>query len=190
MKTSQAGRDFLHKKETCQLVAYPDPLTGGAPWTCGWGSTGPSIGPGTIWTQEQADQRFEEQLAGFEGMLNNAITTEVSQPQWDALISILYNVGPGNSRKDGIIKLKSGAPSTLLRMVNERDFAGAAAQFERWVSPGSRVENGLRIRRKEERKIFESKPVMGNPISQVKTPAVNPFAAFLQWLASILKRKP
>ena len=142
--------------EECRLEAYPDPLTGGAPYTCGWGTTGPSIGPDTEWTQEQADERFDEDLTRFEGMLNNAITTELTQGQWDALISILYNVGPGGSKKDGIIKLKSGQPSTLLRMVNEQDFAGAAEQFERWISPGSSVSHGLLLRRQRERKVFES----------------------------------
>jgi len=157
MKTSQVGRDLIQGFEQCRLVAYPDPgSSNGVPWTCGWGATGPSIGPGTVWTQEQADERFDEDLSQFEYMLNNALTTIVTQGQWDALISCLYNVGPGGKNKDGIIRLKSGGPSTLLRLVNARDFAGAAAQFERWISPGSSVSNGLLRRRKAERKVFES----------------------------------
>lgn len=188
MKTSQVGRDLIMDFEGCSLEAYPDPKTGGAPWTCGWGATDPSIGPGTVWTQEQADERFDEHLTMFEGMLNNAITTEITQGQWDALVSILYNVGPGGTKKDGIIKLKSGAPSTLLRMVNERNFAGAAAQFERWVSPGSSVTKGLLRRRQAERKVFESLPVATIPVAPA-APVASPFAVFLQWLAGILKRK-
>lgn len=191
MKTSQVGRDLIMDFEGCKLEAYPDPKTGGAPWTCGWGATGPSIGPGTTWTQEQADERFDEHLTLFEGMVNNAITTEITQGMFDALVSITYNVGPGGSKKDGIIKLKSGAPSTLLRLVNARDFEGAAAQFERWVSPGSNVERGLLRRRQAERRVFESMPVAAPavvaPVATV-SPAVNPFAAFLQWLAGILAR--
>lgn len=193
MKTSQVGRDLIMDFEGCRLEAYPDPKTGGAPWTCGWGATDPSIGPGTVWTQEQADERFDEHLTLFEGMLNNAVTTTITQGQWDALISILYNVGPGGSRKDGIIKLKSGAPSTLLRLVNARDFEGAAREFERWVSPGSSVERGLLRRRQAERRVFKSLPpasVVIAPVAPV-APVVNPFAAFLQWLAGILaRRKP
>jgi lysozyme len=191
VKTSQVGRDLIMDFEGCRLEAYPDPKTGGAPWTCGWGATGPSIGPGTVWTQEQADERFDEHLTYFEGLLNNAITTTITQGQWDALISILYNVGPGGSKKDGIIKIKSGAPSTLLRMVNARDFEGAAAQFERWVSPGSNVERGLLRRRQAERRVFESvppAPVVVAPVAPV-APVVNPFAAFLRWLAGILARR-
>ena len=156
MRTSEVGRNLIMGFEDCRLVAYPDPATGGAPFTIGWGTCGPSIGPGTVWTQEQADERFDEDLTSFEGILNNAITTTVTQGQWDALLSILYNVGPGGTKRDGIIKLKSGAPSTLLRMVNARDFAGAAAQFERWISPGSNVSRGLLRRRQAERKVFES----------------------------------
>lgn len=156
MKTSERGRDLIQSFEACRLTAYPDPLTGKSPWTCGWGSTGPSIGPGTTWTQEQADERFGVDLAGFEAMIDDAVTVELTQGQFDALVSILYNVGPGSSRRDGIVKLKSGNPSTLLRFVNAGDFAKAARQFLLWVSPGSAVERGLRRRREAEMELFLS----------------------------------
>ena len=191
MKASQVGRDLIMDFEGCRLEAYPDPKTGGAPWTCGWGATGPSIGPGTVWTQEQADERFDEHLTLFENMVNNAITTEITQGMFDALVSITYNVGPGRPPKDGLTQLKAGAPSTLLRLVNARDFEGAAAQFERWVSPGSNVERGLLRRRQAERRVFESIPVAAPAVvvPVVAVTAPNPFAAFLQWLAGILARR-
>lgn len=143
--------------EHCVLKAYPDPKTGGDPWTCGWGSTGPDIGPGTVWTQDQADTRFARDIAEkFEPLVRKHVLAPLNQGQFDALVSIISNVGPGRIKRpgdegrDGIIVLKTGQPSSLLRMLNAGDFSGARGQFLRWVSPGSNVELGLRRRRTAE----------------------------------------
>lgn len=154
MKTSEAGYELIKRFEGCFLVAYPDPKSGGDPYTVGWGSTGPDVRRGTVWTQEQADAHLTRDVERFEAMANNAITVAVTQGQWDAFISILFNVGPGSAHKDGILRLKSGIPSTLLRMLNAGDYDGCADQFLRWVSPGSNVERGLKRRRTAERIVF------------------------------------
>lgn len=154
MQVSKAGYDLLKKFEGCDLAAYPDPKTGGEPYTCGWGATGAGITPGTVWTQAQADARLVHDVERFEAMANNAIQVPVTQGQFDAFVSILFNVGPGSAKRDGIIRLKSGMPSTLLRMLNARDYDGCADQFSRWVSPGSNVERGLKRRRAAERTLF------------------------------------
>jgi lysozyme len=158
VKTSSIGLDLIKHFESCKLAAYPDPKTGGAPWTVGWGATGSGIGPGTVWTQEQADARLLEDVGQRETMVNNAVTVPLTQGQFDAVVSIVFNVGAGSKYKDGIIRLKSGQPSTLLRMLNARDYDGCAEQFMRWVSPGSNVENGLRRRRTAERARFLEQP--------------------------------
>lgn len=150
MKTSKAGQDLIKRFESCRLKAYPDPKTGGAPWTVGWGSTGPDIGPNTVWSQAYADARFLEELDPREEDITDSVKVPLTQGQFDALVSILFNVGHGNSRRDGIIQLKDGRPSTLLRKLNAGDYAGAAAEFPKWCSPGSNVENGLRRRRNAE----------------------------------------
>lgn len=179
MFTSPDGVELIHHFETCVLTAYPDPRSplsiacrkakvdplrythldgwrdySGDPWSIGWGSTGADIVPGLVWTQEQADRRFSVMLSDFEEMVAAAVTAPLVQHEFDALVSIVYNVGPGSSRKDGIIRLRSGRPSTLLRMLNELDYEGAAEQFIRWVSPGSNVEAGLRRRRRAETAMF------------------------------------
>ncbi|MGJ7508672.1 lysozyme [Variovorax sp. GT1P44] len=156
MKCSAVGLDLIKEFESCELKAYPDPKTGGAPWTVGWGATGPGIGPGTVWTQEQADARLASDVGLRETMVNNAVTVPVTQGQFDALVSIVFNVGAGSSSRDGIIRLKDGRPSTLLRKLNARDYQGASEAFDSWISPGSNVENGLRRRRKAEREVFDS----------------------------------
>ena len=156
MKLSPKGLALLRQFEGCRLRAYPDPLSGGDPWTIGWGSTGPDIFSGIEWTQAQCDARQALMNAEFEGIVNRVVTVPLTQGQFDAMVSILSNVGEGNSRKDGIVRLKSGGPSTLLRKLNARDYAGAAAQFLLWISPGSNVEAGLRRRRVAEVALFNS----------------------------------
>lgn len=150
MKSSQKLQDYLKSKETLRLKAYPDPKTGGDPWTIGYGATGADIKPGTVWTKEKAEQRFQDDLAQFEFMVNDTVKVPLTQGQFDALVSIYYNVGPGSKTRDGVVRLKDGRPSTLLRKLNEGDYVSARAEFGRWVSPGTNVERGLRIRRGEE----------------------------------------
>ena len=155
MQTSPNGIALLHHFEGCKLKAYPDPKTGGAPWTIGYGHTGPDVHEGLVWTQKQADAAFIEDIAVFEDIAGWAIDVDVTQGQWDAFVSILYNVGPGSKYKDGIVRLKNGKPSTLLRKLNARDYAGCKAEFGKWISKGSAVENGLRRRRAAEALMFD-----------------------------------
>ena len=154
MNASENCFAVIRKFETCCLTSYPDPITRGAPYACGWGACGPEIGPGVVWTQDRADRRLVGDVAQRELVAAHAITVPVTQGQFDAVVSILYNVGAGNSERDGIIRLKSGAPSTLLRMLHAGDADGAADQFLRWVSPGSNVVNGLMKRRTVEQAVF------------------------------------
>lgn len=156
MKISPAGLRLIKSFEGCRLQAYPDPKTGNTPWTIGWGATGADVVPGTVWTQAQADARLVADLEEFENIVRANVTVDLTQGQFDALVSIVYNVGPGGKLKDGIIRLKNGQPSSLLRFLNEWDYQAAGEQFLRWVSPGSPVEAGLRRRRQAELALFKS----------------------------------
>ncbi len=153
MKTSQAGKDLIKRFESCSLKAYPDPKSGGAPWTCGWGET-QGVTPDTWWTQAEADRRFEESLVQFENLVCKHVTHAMTQGQFDAFVSIIFNVGTGNQWKDGICRLKDGRPSTLLRKFNAGDEQGAEAEWLKWISPGSNVERGLLRRRQAELALF------------------------------------
>jgi lysozyme len=156
MITSQKGSDFIAEIEGgFKLKAYPDPKTGGAPWTCGAGCTGRDIGPDTVWSLNFAQLRFAAALASRESVINNEIAVPLTQGQFDALVSILYNVGYGSPAKDGIFMLKNGQPSTLIRKLRAGDYAGASAEFPKWCSPGTNVENGLRRRRLAEQAMFD-----------------------------------
>lgn len=144
MKTSTNGVQVLHYFEQCRLKAYPDPATGGAPYTIGWGDTGPDVKPGLIITQDEADARFAKRLVReFEPGVAGAITKMPSQAQFDGMVCLAYNIGLGNFRA-----------STLVRKFNAGDFAGAAEQFLVWNKAAGKVMLGLRRRRAAERALF------------------------------------
>lgn len=144
MKTSTNGVQVLHYFEQCRLEAYPDPATGGAPWTVGWGDTGPDVKPGTCISQDEADARFARRLVReFEPGVMEALTRTPSQAQFDGMVSLAYNIGVGNFTK-----------STLVRKFNAGDDAGAAEQFLVWNRAAGKVMLGLRRRRAAERALF------------------------------------
>lgn len=91
----------------------------------------------------------------FVKLANANLKVALNQNQFDALVSILYNVGPGVPKvKDGIIVLRTGKPSTLLANINAGAFAAAAQQFLVWDKVGGSVVRGLENRREAERKLF------------------------------------
>lgn len=144
MKTSSDGIEVLHYFESCRLEAYPDPGTGGAPWTIGWGDTGPDVGEGLTITQADANARFARKLAiEFEPGVVKALHVDATRSQFDALVCLAYNIGTG---------ALSG--STLLRKFNAGDAVGAQDQFAVWNRSGGRVMLGLRRRRAAEAALF------------------------------------
>lgn len=153
MTPSQAAIKLIQKSESCakrrkdgRLDAYPDPGSGGDPWTIGWGSTGPDIKPGTIWTQKQADDRFAEHLAQFARNVTRAIAgAPTTQHQFDAMVSLAYNIGVHAFRN-----------STVLRKHKNGDHKGAAAAFGMWNKSRGKVLRGLTIRRAAEKELYLS----------------------------------
>lgn len=124
--------------------AYPDPGTGGDPWTIGWGSTGKDIAKGARWTQQQCDDRLSGDLETFSAGVHKALGgAPTSQAQFDALVTFAYNVGLAN--------LKS---STLLKKHIAGDHAGAAQEFARWNKANKKVMAGLTRRRAAEAALY------------------------------------
>ena len=158
MKASADCLTLIKSFESCKLDAYPDPKTGGQPFTCGWGATGPDIKLTTMWTQMQADYRLASDVGQFEAVVNKSVTHSMTQGQFDAFVSLVFNIGPGSSQKDGIVRLESGQPSTLLRMFNAGDIGGCETQWMRWCSPGTSVTHGLLRRRQAELELFRRTP--------------------------------
>lgn len=129
--------------EGCRLEAYPDPATGGDPWTIGWGQTGPRIEKGVIWTQAQADKALEDDLRIRAVRVSELVTTNIIPQMKAALVDFAYNVGLAN--------LES---STLLKNLNKEDWQGAADEFPRWKYANGKILPGLVIRRDRERSLF------------------------------------
>jgi lysozyme len=149
MKISDNGVELIKKFEGCKLTAYPDSGTGGAPWTIGYGWThsvnGLPVQAGMIISQTIAEELLQRGIAQVEKYVNQLLHVSVNQNQFDALVSFAYNVG----------KTKF-ANSTLLKLINERNFDGAATQFSYWNKAGSNVLPGLIYRRAAERECFIS----------------------------------
>lgn len=152
-RVSKAAVDLMHEFESCRLEAYPDPGSkDGHPWTIGWGATGLGIGPGVKWTQAQCDARFLSDLAKFEDGVTRLIgSAPTSQAQFDALVSLAYNIGLD---EDADTIAEGLGDSTLLRRHKAGDFEGAAKAFRSWRFNDGREMNGLIRRRAAEAKLY------------------------------------
>ena len=134
------GMQLTEGFESCRLVSYLD--AAGVP-TIGWGHTGPDVHLGMVCTQAQADAWLEQDKAAARQAICSFVKVPLTRNEFDALEDFDFNVGRGNF-----------AGSTLLRMINAGDFAGAAAQFERWDRVHGRVIAGLLRRRLAEESLF------------------------------------
>lgn len=143
MKLSQAGKDLIKSFEGLELRVYPDPATGGAPYTAGYGHTGSDIKPGMKVTQAMADAWFDADVAKFESGVSALLRVPTTQSQFDAMVSLAYNIGLGNFGK-----------STLLKKHNAKCWSCAAGQFLVWNRAAGKVMNGLTRRRNAERAMY------------------------------------
>jgi lysozyme len=144
MKLSQNGIELIKQFEGYSSKAYPDPATGGAPWTIGYGTTR-GVKPGMVITAEQAEKMLRDDVAKFESGVSSLITSPTTQGQFDAMVSLAYNIGLGNFGK-----------STLLKKHNARCYTCAADQFRVWNRANGKVMNGLTKRRAAEREVYMS----------------------------------
>jgi len=160
MKVSAAGRKAIAAHEGVRLKAYPDPATGGEPWTIGVGHTSaaglPKVYKGLTITEDECDEILSRDLATFEDAVKEAVKVPLNQNQFDALVSFTFNVGAGNLQK-----------STLLKRLNQGDYRGAAEQFGAWNKAAGKVMKGLVTRRADERALF-LRPVDDAPAAPAK----------------------
>lgn len=136
---SDVGIKFTESFEGCRLKAYLD--QGGIP-TIGYGHID-GVGMGDRCTQEQAEAWLREDIADAVGAVNRLAKVPLTQNQFDALVDFTFNLGAGNLEK-----------STLLRLLNKRDYANAAEEFVRWNRAGGFVRAGLTRRRLAEKELF------------------------------------
>ena len=144
MSPSNACIDLVKMWEGKSLKAYPDPGTGGAPWTIGYGHTGPEVHPGQVITDEEAELLLANDLGRIADGVDRLVQVQLTQEQFDALVCFAFNVGLGNLSK-----------STLLKLVNQGRFYDAAHEFVRWDRAAGKEMAGLRNRRLAEEALFE-----------------------------------
>ncbi len=141
MKCSQAGIELIKRHEGCRLRAYQDSV---GVWTIGVGHTLGVYESQTI-SQEEADRLLAADLVSAEKCINNSIPFGLTQNQFDALCSFVFNLGCGALRN-----------STLLRKITEGDDIGASEEFGKWTHAGGKILNGLVARRAAEKELFLS----------------------------------
>lgn len=144
--TSDRGLDLIKISEGLETEAYPDPgnRVTGEPWTIGYGHTR-GVRRGDTCTEAQATDWLREDLQAAEGAVRRLVDVPLTQGQFDALVSFVFNIGPA-----------AFGNSTLLRLLNAADAAGAAGQFKRWNRGADGVLPGLVTRRAAERDLFLS----------------------------------
>ena len=139
---SDKGIALIQEFEGLRLEAYPDPGTGGEPWTIGIGHTG-GVKQGDTCTAEEADAWLREDCTDAELCIDDHVDVALTQNQRDALISFVFNLGCPNFRS-----------STLLKLLNAGNYNAAAQQFQRWDRAAGREMAGLLRRRKAEAELF------------------------------------
>lgn len=137
---SAAGVASVVSHEGLRYRAYPDPATGGAPWTICYGHTGPDVYPGLVVTQAQCDKWLAEDLKKAQDIVTSTVRVAIQQGEMDAYVSFVFNVGGGNWRS-----------STMLRLLNLGKRKEACDQFPRWIYANKKEMNGLKTRRYAER---------------------------------------
>lgn len=147
MKPSENCYKLIKKYEGFSSKPYKCPS--GIP-TIGYGSTFYLNGDkvtmkDTPISEEVALSILFSVVEDFSKKVEKLLKVHVNQNQFDALVDFSYNLGIGNFQK-----------STLLKLVNNKDFIGASKQFKKWNKSNGKVLNGLTNRRKEEEELFLS----------------------------------
>lgn len=146
MTVSAKGIDLICSFEGLRLTAYDD---GVGVWTIGFGTikypNGVRVKRGDTCTLEQAKSYMKYDLIEFEHTVNSLVKVPLNQNQFDALVSLTYNIGSGAFKS-----------STLLKKLNLSDYKGAADQFDVWVNAGGKRMQGLANRRAKEKSLFLS----------------------------------
>jgi lysozyme len=139
MQYSGAGMALTERAEGCRLAAYQD---SGGVWTNGYGNTH-GVVPGSTISQEQAVADLRRNIHNSVNDVNQLVTVQLTQGEFDALVDFDFNLGRGNL-----------ARSTLLVALNAGKYHQAATRFERWDRCDGSVLAGLLLRRLAEQAEF------------------------------------
>jgi lysozyme len=176
MKVSNQGLEKIKQFEAFREYAYPDPASdlfrafpsklwgfkpaseieipeefrhlSGAPWTIGYGFIR-GVTPQMRMLQSQADARLRVEIQDEENAVTNACTVKPNQNQFDAMVSLTWNIGVNGFRK-----------SSVLKAHNRKDFISASRAFGLWNRANGKESAGLTRRRAAEAALY-LKPVPG-----------------------------
>lgn len=140
MPISDRGFDLIKAYERLRLKAYlptPDDV-----WTVGYGHT-KDVQEGDEVTEDEADAFLREDVKSAEDCIDTYVEAELTQNQYDALCSFIFNIGCGNFKG-----------STLCKLINAGNFEAAQKQFARWNKQNGKPLAGLTRRRAEEAALF------------------------------------
>ena len=145
MEASDGCLDLIKECESFRAKPYRCPA--GVP-TIGYGSTRYADGRAVSLndppiTEAEAQEIMKATLQQYEAAVNRYVTVPLNQNQFDALVDFAYNAGAQNLRT-----------STLLKLLNQGDYAAAADQFSKWVYGGGEKLPGLVKRREIEKELF------------------------------------
>lgn len=137
---------FVAKWEGFLPRAYLDTIASPPVWTIGYGHTGSDVGPGDYVTKDQAQRILANDLRFAADAVGRLVKVPLTVRQRIALISFVFNLGPGALEE-----------STLLKKLNNHNYTGAGNEFLKWDHAGGVQVLGLTRRRKAERKMFLSR---------------------------------
>jgi lysozyme len=143
MNISDAGLTLIKSFESFQADAYLDAV--GIP-TIGYGTTkidGQPVKLGMTCTMQEATGWLKSDLSKFEDFIQDKVNVPLTQNQFDALCSLVYNIGPGNFQS-----------SSCLLALNQKQYKTAQARFLLWNKAKGKVLKGLSRRRVAEAAMF------------------------------------
>lgn len=141
MKTSKEGIELIKRFEKFVPLTYRCPA---GVLTIGYGHTGEDVKDGMIITESEAEDFLKEDISEAEDVVSRYVKRTITQNQFDALVSFIFNLGEGNFKK-----------STLLRKVNrDPNDKSIGDEFSKWVFAGGRRLIGLVNRRLAECRLY------------------------------------
>lgn len=127
--------------EGLRLRSYRDPV---GVLTIGYGTTGPDVKPGAVWSKMQCEQRMQDDAAMFERGVRR-LCPSITGVRLAAIADFAYNLGLGRLKR-----------STLRKRILAGDHERAAVELARWVYGGGRKLRGLVRRRAAEVALYQS----------------------------------
>src|SRR5271166_24170 len=142
MRASQNALDLIKTYEGCKLQAYEDQR---GVWTVGWGTTGPGINERTVVSQGVANGMLLGDVSRVSQDVSALVGINLNQNQFDAVVSLVYNIGLGAFKS-----------STMLKLILAHKLPEAADEFPKWDHVNGVVNPGLLGRRLAEQKLFQT----------------------------------